>query len=202
MWKKILASLFIGASLFAISSTVHSAALTNTTNATKTEQTTKTDQTTKTEQTTKTDQTTKTEQTTKTDQAGKTEPKVDISKYQVINPEKNAYSTEDKVAFINGKAPSGTSIVIQVYGTTRKNFDLLTLPTEDDYIEILSETVKSGNLGFFDKQLELVAGINKIVIDFGVEEVPTVEIIVYLKTPDSGNSTKEVKITDIIQKLK
>lgn len=171
MWKKILASLFIGVSLLAISST----ALANPTNSTS---------------------------TTKVEQAAKTEQKVDISKYQVINPEKSPYSTEDKVAFINGKAPSGTSIVIQVYGTTRKNFDLITLPTEDDYIEVFTDTVKSGNMGFFDKQLELVTGINKIVINFGVDGVPTVEIIVYVKTPEAGNNTKEVKLTDILQILK
>ncbi len=166
MWKKILASLFIGASLLAISSVGYSAALTNTT---------------------------------------KVEQKVDISKYQVINPEKDAYSTEDKVAFINGKAPSGTSIVIKVYGTTdltRKNFNLLKLPSEDDYIEIFAETVKSGNLGFFDTQLDLVTGINKIVIEFGVDGVPSHEIIIYVKPLENGNSTKEVKLTDIIQKLK
>lgn len=135
----------------------------------------------------------------------KTDHKVDISKYQVINPEKNPYSTEDKVAFINGKAPSGTSIVIQVYGTTdltRKNFDLLKLPTEDDYIEVFADTVKSGNMGFFDKQLDLVTGINKIVIDFGVEGVPSVEIIIYVKPPEVGKNTKEVKLTDIIDILK
>lgn len=163
MWKKILASLFIGASLLAISSVGHANALTNTT---------------------------------------KSEQKVDISKYQVINPEKQAYSTENKVAFINGKAPSGTSVVIQVYGTTRKNFDLIKLPTEDDYVEVLTETVKSGNMGFFDKQLDLVTGINKIIIDFGVDGVPTVEIIVYVKPPETGNDSKEVKLTDIIQILK
>lgn len=162
MWKKILVSLFIGASLLAISSVGHA----------------------------------KTMNTTKAEQ------KVDVSKYQVINPEKYSYSTEDKIAFINGKAPSGTSVVIQVYGTTRKNFDLLKLPTEDDYIEVLTETVKSGNMGFFDKQLDLVTGINKIIVNFGVEGVPMVEIIVYVKPPESSNNSKEVKLTDIIQILK
>lgn len=158
MWKKILASLFIGASLLAISSVGYSAALNNTTKA---------------------------------------EHKVDLSKYEVINPEKSPYSIEDKVVFINGKAPSGTSIVIQVYGTTRKNFDLITLPTEDDYIEVFTDTVKSGNMGFFDKQLDLVTGINKIIIKFQVEGVPSVEIIVYVKPAEVENNKKEVRITDI-----
>lgn len=166
MWKKILASLFIGTSLFAISSVGHSAGFN-----TKVE----------------------------------TEQKVDISKYQVINPEKKAYSTEDKITFINGKAPSGAEITIEVYGTTdltRKNFDLLKLPEEDDYIEISTDTIKSGNMGFFDKELELVTGINKIIVKFDVEEVSPVEIIIYVKSSDTGNQTNEVKLKDIITILK
>ncbi|MBU5424785.1 hypothetical protein KQI41_00065 [Tissierella pigra] len=166
MWKKILASLFIGASLLAISSVGNAAT---------------------------------------EDAKINTEQKIDITKYQVINPEKKAYSTEDKITFINGKAPSGTEVTIEVYGTTdltRKNFDLLKLPDEDDYIEISSDTIKSGNMGFFDKELELVTGINKIIVIFEVEDVPPIEIIVYVKTTDTGNHTNEVKLTDIITILK
>ncbi|MSU02795.1 hypothetical protein [Tissierella pigra] len=166
MWKKILASLFIGASLLAISSVGNAAT---------------------------------------EDAKINTEQKIDITKYQVINPEKKAYSTEDKITFINGKAPSGTEVTIEVYGTTdltRKSFDLLKLPDEDDYIEISSDTIKSGNMGFFDKELELVTGINKIIIIFEVEDVPPIEIIVYVKTTDTGNHTNEVKLTDIITILK
>lgn len=214
MWKKTLASLFIGTSIIAISSAGHSAPLTTTT---KVEQTIKTEQVTKPEQTPKAEQVPKAEtpkvektpkveqQTTETKQLPKEEHKVDISKYQVINPEKNAYSTEDKVIFINGKAPSGTSIGIKLYGTTdltRKSFNLLKLPGKDDYIEVSDETVKAGNMGFFDKQLDLVTGINKIIIDFGVDGVPSVEKIIYVKVPEMGTDTKEVKFTDIIEILK
>ncbi|WP_333638437.1 hypothetical protein [Tissierella praeacuta] len=198
MWKKTLASLFIGTSIIAISSTAL-ANPTNTVNTIKVEQTTKPEQLPKVEQTPKVEQSTETKQLTKADQ------KNDISKYQVINPEKDAYSTEDKVIFINGKAPSGTAIVIKVYGTTdltRKSFNLLKLPTKNDYIEVFNETVKAGNMGFFDKQLDLVTGINKIIIDFGVDGVPTVEKIVYVKIPEMGAETKEVKLTDMIQILK
>lgn len=198
MWKKTLASLFIGTSIIAISSTAL-ANPTNTVNTIKVEQTTKPEQLPKVEQTPKVEQPTETKQLTKVDQ------KNDISKYQVINPEKDAYSTEDKVIFINGKAPSGTAIVIKVYGTTdltRKSFNLLKLPTKNDYIEVFNETVKAGNMGFFDKQLDLVTGINKIIIDFGVDGVPTVEKIVYVKIPEMGAETKEVKLTDMIQILK
>lgn len=198
MWKKTLASLFIGTSIIAISSTAL-ANPTNTVNTIKVEQTTKPEQLPKVEQTPKVEQSTETKQLIKADQ------KNDISKYQVINPEKDAYSTEDKVIFINGKAPSGTAIVIKVYGTTdltRKSFNLLKLPTKNDYIEVFNETVKAGNMGFFDKQLDLVTGINKIIIDFGVDGVPTVEKIVYVKIPEMGAETKEVKLTDMIQILK
>jgi hypothetical protein len=39
---------------------------------------------------------------------------VDASKYEIINPEKSSYSTEEKVVLINGKAPSGTEVTINV----------------------------------------------------------------------------------------
>lgn len=134
-----------------------------------------------------------------TTNATKIEQKVDLTKYQVTNPEKHAYSTEDKVAFIHGKAPAGTSITIQVYGTTdltRKNFNLLKLPAADDYIEVFSETIKSGNMGLFDKQLDLVTGINKIIIKFDVEDVPSREIIVFVKAQENANIPKDVKFTE------
>lgn len=169
MWKKILASFFLGASILSISSIGYANQVTNRPLSTI-----------------------------------KIEKEVDISKYEVINPERNSYSTEDKIVFINGKAPSGTTIVIRVYGTmdlTRKNFDLLKLPNEEDYIEVFEDTVSSGNLGFFDKQLELVTGINKIVVDFGIEGVPSVEIIVYIKTPEDVKNTKDVKLTNILQQI-
>lgn len=160
MWKKLLASLFIGASILAISATGHGA---NTTEATKVEQ------------------------------------KVDLTKYQITSPEKNAYSTEDKVAFIHGKAPAGTSMTIQVFGTTdltRKNFNLLKLPADDDYIEVFKETIKSGNMGIFDKQLDLVTGINKVIIKFDVEGVPPREFIIFVKTRENANVPKDVRFTE------
>ncbi len=108
---------------------------------------------------------------------------VDTTKYEILNPEKVSYSTRDKVVLINGRAPSGTEITINLYGTTdltRSRFNLDTLPTEQDYILLSSEKVTSGNLGLFQKQLDLVKGINKIGINFGVQGVENKEIIVYV----------------------
>lgn len=102
--------------------------------------------------------------------------------YEIIKPEKSTYSSSDRVVLINGKAPSGTEITIELYGTTdltRRSFNLDRLPSPDDYILITSESVTSGNLGFFQKQVDLVRGINKLVVDFGVDEVEDKEIIVY-----------------------
>lgn len=129
---------------------------------------------------------------------------VDTSKYELINPEKKAYTSNDKVTFINGKAPSDTSVTIKVYGTTdltRKNFDLHTLPTEDDYIESYSVEVVAGNMGFFDKQLDLVSGINKIVLNFNVEGVPDIEVIVFVQT-NLTKTSEQVKLTNIIPMMK
>lgn len=111
------------------------------------------------------------------------ELKADGKKYEITKPEKLSYSTESKIALINGKAPVKTSILIKVYGTTdvtKKNFNLDKLPTNSDYIEIFKETIKSGNMGVFQKQLDLVMGINKIIIDFNVEGESPKEIIVYV----------------------
>ncbi|MDY0236000.1 MAG: hypothetical protein RBR71_08225 [Gudongella sp.] len=102
--------------------------------------------------------------------------------YEIIKPERKSYSSSEKVVLINGKAPSGTEVTIEMYGTTdltRRNFNLDNLPLKDDYIMISTESVISGNMGFFQKQLNLVSGINRIIINFGVEGVEDEEIIVY-----------------------
>ena len=130
---------------------------------------------------------------------------MDLSKYEILTPEKPLYSTENKNLQLNGKAPSGTEIKLEAFGTTdltKKNFNLTKLPSEKDYIQVIDEVVTSGNMGFFQKQIELVMGINKIVIDFGLEDVNPVEIIIYVydKSVAQGaiNSTKEVKISNLI----
>lgn len=129
---------------------------------------------------------------------------IDKSKYQLTSPEKESYTSKDKIAFINGKAPSGTSITIEIYGTTdltRKSFNLYKLPTDEDYIEINSETIEVGNMGFFDKQLDLVTGINKIIINFNVKGVPSREIVILVE-PKSIGTNKDVKLTDIMPLMK
>lgn len=164
MWKKLLASVFIGTVLLSVGNVSHATGSHNI----------------------------------------KTASSVDLTKYQVLNPEKEAFSTEDKLVFVNGRAPSGTEIKIKTFGTTdltRKNFDLFRLPTTEDYIEVSSETIVAGNMGFFDKELELVTGINKILIDFGVEGVPNRIIIVYVKAPET-NATREIKLINILQIFK
>lgn len=111
------------------------------------------------------------------------EEKPNKEQYKVINPEKHLFSSENKVALINGIAPAKTAITIDLYGTTdltRKNFNLDKLPEEKDYIKILTEEIESGNLGFYQKQLDLVMGMNKIVIDYGVKGIEPDVIIIYI----------------------
>ena len=159
MWKKLLASFFIGISLLAMSSVGHSQQVTNKVTI---------------------------------------EQKTNKNKYRVTNPTKTSYSTEDKVAFINGTAPAKTSITIGVYGTTdltKKNFNLDKLPTDKDYIEIFKETINSGNMGLFQKQLDLVMGVNKIVINFDIDGEKPYEIIVYVydKAPTLAEILSRIK---------
>lgn len=123
------------------------------------------------------------QEVTKETQTVKPSTKQDIKEYQITHPDKEFLSKDDKVALINGKAPANTEIIIKVFGTTdltRKNFNLDKLPNEKDYIEISSETIKAGNTGFFQKQLELVTGVNKVVINFEVDGVEGREFIIYV----------------------
>ena len=157
MWKKIVASILIGLSLFSISTSGYA------TNV------------------------------------------IDTTKYAIINPEKLSYSTADKVILINGKAPSDTEVIINVYGSTdltltRKIYNLDKLPNENEYILVVSEKIISGNMGLFQKQLNLVKGINKIVIDYGVEGVAPVEIIVYVYDR-IRTTTQQTRLSTIIKPL-
>ena len=134
--------------------------------------------------------------------------RIDLSKYEILTPEKPLYSTDNKNLQLNGKAPSGSEVKIEVFGTTdltKRNFNLTKLPSEKDYIQVISEVTTSGNMGFFQKQIELVMGINKIIIDFGLEDVNPVEIIIYVydKSVAQGaiNITKEVRISNLIPLL-
>lgn len=133
---------------------------------------------------------------------------MDLSKYEILTPEKALYSTENKNLQLNGKAPSGSEVKIEVFGTTdltKRNFNLTKLPSEKDYIQVINEVISSGNMGFFQKQIELVMGINKIIIDFGLEDVNPVEIIIYVydKSVAQGaiNNTREVRISNLIPLL-
>lgn len=133
---------------------------------------------------------------------------IDLSKYEILTPEKPLYSTENKNLQLNGKAPSGSEIKIEVFGTTdltKRNFNLNKLPSDKDYIQVIDEVITSGNMGFFQKQIELVMGINKIIIDFGLEDVNPVEIIIYVydKAVAQGaiNNTREVRISNLMPLL-
>ena len=130
---------------------------------------------------------------------------MDLSKYEILTPEKPLYSTENKNLQLNGKAPSGSEIKLEVFGTTdltKNSFNLTKLPSEKDYIQVINEVITSGNMGFFQKQIELVMGINKVVIDFGLEGVNPVEIIIYVYDKAVAqvaiNVTKEIRISNLI----
>lgn len=104
------------------------------------------------------------------------------SEYEILNPEKDTFSTRNKVVLVNGKAPTDTKIVMDIYGTTdltRKNFNLANLPKDEDYIKRLTEEVKAGNMGFFKKEIELILGVNKIVVKFDRTDIAE-EIVIYV----------------------
>lgn len=126
----------------------------------------------------------------------------------VLSPSKSSFSTRNKAILISGKAPSGTTITIDVYGTTdltRKNFNLDKLPTDSDYVLVNSETVKAGNLGFYQRQIDLSNGINKVLVNFQNQESNR-EFIIYLYDRDITesmiNRTRDVKVTEMVPILK
>lgn len=106
---------------------------------------------------------------------------VDSSKYQVIAPEEEASASKNKVVLISGKAPEGTEVKIEVYGAIDlkgNKYSLAKLPEEEDYTLISSLDIESGALGFAE-EVELISGINKIVINFNVDGISPIEKIIY-----------------------
>ena len=120
--------------------------------------------------------------------------------YKVNIPSDLATSTREKVTLVSGNAPNGTEIVIEVYGTadlTGKKFNLNKLPKDADYILISSETIKSGRLGFA-KEVELVNGINKVVVIFKVNGAPQEQRIIYVY--DKALAEEAVKTLNLLTK--
>lgn len=106
---------------------------------------------------------------------------VDSSKYQVILPEEEASAYKNKVMLVSGKAPVGTNISIELYGVvdlTGSKYSLVNLPNEEDYTLVSTLDIESGPLGFAE-EIELISGINKIIVNFNVEGVSSIERIVY-----------------------
>ncbi|SHI16391.1 hypothetical protein [Sporanaerobacter acetigenes] len=131
----------------------------------------------------------------------------DNNKYQVISPEENVFATPDKIIAISGKAPRGTTVIIDAYGTTdmtRSNFNLENLPGEKDYIKRYSETIKIGSSGLFSKQMELILGVNKIVITFRNESDQVIDQkIIYVsdisQASKAANDIGNKKISDFME---
>lgn len=122
--------------------------------------------------------------------------KAEAAKYNITKPEKKAFSIEKKISFVNGIAPAGTTVSIKVYGTadlTAKKFNLATLPKHEEYIQLATHELVVGKLGVFDKQLDLVTGINRVVVDFNVEGLDPVELIIFVHPMDAKAEQQLVK---------
>lgn len=130
----------------------------------------------------------------------------DNSKYKIIKPEKDMFASSDKTVLVSGTAPEGTSVTIEAFGTTdmtRNNFNLTNLPDEKDYIRRCSETIKVGGMRCFSKELNLILGVNKIVVTFrNAEDNVVGQKIIYVSDLDqankSVNSIPDSKMSDIM----
>lgn len=142
------------------------------------------------------------------DPSVKIESLEETPKYQILSPEKEKYATTDKVVLLSGRAPEGTVVSIEVYATTdltRKNFNLDTLPDANDYICIYDELLKVGKSGIFGKQLELLLGVNKIVVTFKTSKnSPVVEKIVYVtdlsQVKEAVDNMNDTAFSDLMKK--
>ncbi len=109
-----------------------------------------------------------------------TEAKNKESSVVITQPDEDSFTTDKKVAFLNGKAPAGKVLHITVYSTADlkgTKYDLSNLPKNGEWIEKSKEDITVGKLGLFDKQLELALGINKLVVKADGEDKETVFLI-------------------------
>ena len=124
----------------------------------------------------------------------------DSDKYQIIKPEKDIFASPDKTILVSGKAPDGTNVTIEVFGTTdmtRSNYNLENLPNEEDYIRRINET------GYFSEELDLILGVNKIVVTFrnAADEVVGQKIVYVSDLDEASKSVKSItdqKLSDIM----
>ncbi len=130
----------------------------------------------------------------------------DSDKYQIIKPEKDIFASPDKTILVSGKAPDGTNVTIEVFGTTdmtRNNYNLNNLPSEKDYIRRYSKIIKVGRLGYFSEELDLILGVNKIVVTFrnAADEVVGQKIVYVSDLDEASKSVKSItdqKLSDIM----
>ncbi|NLY10066.1 MAG: hypothetical protein GXZ11_09320 [Tissierellia bacterium] len=131
---------------------------------------------------------------------------VDLSKYEIIHPTELTLTTSEKNLMVSGKAVSGTKVTIKLFGTSdakKKHYDLNKLPPKEEYILLQEDIQKSGNMEFFQKQLVLVNGVNKIQLTFEDTRIAPVEILVYV-SENTANDTvnKEIRISNVKPLLK
>lgn len=130
----------------------------------------------------------------------------DSDKYQIIKPEKDMFASSEKIVLLSGKAPDGTNVTIEVFGTTdmtRKNYNLSNLPNEKDYIRRYSKDIKVGRFGYFSEELDLILGVNKIVVTFknADDEVVGQKIVYVSDLDEASKSVKDIsnkKLSDEI----
>ena len=128
-------------------------------------------------------------------------------KYQIKSPEKDMFASPDKTVLVSGTAPKDTNVIIEAFGTTDmtgNNFNLTNLPDEKDYIRRFKETIKVGGMGCFKKELNLILGVNKIVVTFknAEDEVIGQKIIYVSDLNEASESVEDIpnkKRPDLIE---
>ena len=119
--------------------------------------------------------------------------------FRVSKPDQDIYSTIDEALFINGSAPKNANVEIKHYlaSVSYKDFEEEMIK-EDGYEELSKTSISVGSLGIFSKKLNLMGGVNKIVISDGAKA----EKVFYIYLSDADNISKSISLMKTIDLIK
>ena len=136
--------------------------------------------------------------------------------FKVTKPDQDIYSTIDETLFINGSAPKNANVEIKHYlkdisfkdfesykdkypklDDFKKHFEEEVIK-DDGYEELSKTSISVGSLGIFSKKLNLMGGVNKIVISDGAKA----EKVFYIYLSDADNISKSISLMKTIDLIK
>lgn len=136
--------------------------------------------------------------------------------FRVSKPDQDIYSTIDEALFINGSAPKNANVEIKHYlaSVNYKDFESYKdkytkfedftkhfeeeMIKDDGYEELSKTSISVGSLGIFSKKLNLMGGLNKIVVSSGAK----LEKVFYIYLSDADDISKSISLMKTIDLIK